>query len=123
MEISVTTLRRRFGESLKRVRAERRNNVRGMVWKKARDGNTALITWLAKHELEKEDAPVVEKPQRRKRFDFELFVVEFKKFHGATGHDIGQAGERPAEADGSGQPVCPDRSDGKAGDLSDTAAG
>ena len=119
LDISVATLRRRFGESLKKVRAEKRNKVRSMVWKKAQDGNTALITWLAKHELEKEDVPVAERPRRRKRFDFKLFVLEFKKFHGATQ----QAGERPAQADGSGEPVRADRADGKAGDLSDAAGG
>ncbi len=119
LDISVATLRRRFGESLKKVRAERRNKVRTMVWKKAQDGNTALITWLAKHELEKEDVPVAEKPRRRKRFDFKLFVSEFTKFHGAPQ----QAGERPAQADGSGEPIRPDPANAKAGDLSDAADG
>ena len=119
LDISVSTLRRGFGEALKKIRAEKRNNVRKMVWKKAQDGNTALITWLAKHELEKEDVPVVEKPTRRKRFDFKSFAEEFKKFHGETQ----QAGERPAQADGSGEPVRPDHPDGQAGDLPHDSAG
>ncbi len=97
--ISISTLRRYFGETLRKVRAERRTNIRRMVWQKAKDGNVPLLIWLARQELERDEEPaaVVRRPNR-KRFDYQRFVQEFQRVH-----DIDRnAGDRSAQADGSG---------------------
>jgi len=115
LDVSVSTLRRYFGQTLKKLRAQRRKNIGTMVWNKALKGNTALITWLANNELKNQEEAVEHAPKRRKRFDFRRFAEEFDKFHDAPQ----QAGERNAQADGSGQPIRPDHPDAQAGDLPD----
>ena len=101
--VSISTMRRLFGPTLIKVRAERRTNIRKMVWEKAKDGNTALLIWLAKNELEPtEEIDGGQSPRQRKRINFQRFAEEFQREFQTT-HDVGRnARAESVETDGSG---------------------
>ena len=65
LNISPSTLKRRFGPVLTKRRAERRLELRRMQWNAAKNGNTAMLIFLGKQTekqggLDQSDAPPME---------------------------------------------------------------
>lgn len=53
--IPESTIRRRCGEILTKVRARRHTRLRQLQWKAAKNGSTAMMIWLGKQELGQSD--------------------------------------------------------------------
>jgi hypothetical protein len=78
LEISPSTLKRRFGPILTKRRAERRLELRRLQWNLAKNGNTAMLIFLGKQSEEngglgQSDAPPMEIVRRP---DFNLLPIE-----------------------------------------------
>lgn len=52
------TIANRFSAILRKKRAERRITIREAQFKAAREGNSALLIWLGKQELDQRDQPI-----------------------------------------------------------------
>ena len=120
-------LQRLHGEMIQRLRAERRTQIRRLVWESAKESNPTLLTWLGKTELgwtelrvdEPSDGSMHRKP---KPFDFAAFAVEFERLLAAKHREApDNTGEGSAQADGVAEPVHPADADGETGSVSRAA--
>ncbi len=98
----VKRLRRRWSATLAKARAQRRTNLRGLIWATAAKGNATLLAWLGKIELGWEQRQHQQTEKRRKpRFDFTAFAKAFAEFHDGKSFAPGQTAESPRpNADG-----------------------